>query len=65
MHLLYEWIHQAWDTVSPENIAHGFKKCMSNALDGSEDDILWEGLVEHECDDSESEQSEVEDLCEE
>uniref|UniRef100_A0A8D0DA03 HTH CENPB-type domain-containing protein n=1 Tax=Sander lucioperca TaxID=283035 RepID=A0A8D0DA03_SANLU len=44
------------DAISQESIIHGFKKCcISNALDGSEDDILWEGLVEHhDSDDSES-----------
>uniref|UniRef100_A0A674NL54 HTH CENPB-type domain-containing protein n=1 Tax=Takifugu rubripes TaxID=31033 RepID=A0A674NL54_TAKRU len=41
--LLCEWILHAWDAVSPKSIIHGFKKCcLSNALDGSEDDLLWE-----------------------
>ena len=36
------------------SIIHGFKKCcISNALDGSEDDVLWE------------EPAEPEDVCEE
>lgn len=67
VHLLCTWILQAWDAISQEGIIHGFKKCcISNALDGSEDDILWEGLVEHhDSDDSESEHSEAGDLCEE
>ena len=65
--LLCTWILQAWDAISQESIVHGFKKCcISNALDGSEDDILWEGLVEHhDSGDSESEHSEAGDLCEE
>uniref|UniRef100_A0A8C9ZJZ3 Pogo transposable element derived with KRAB domain n=1 Tax=Sander lucioperca TaxID=283035 RepID=A0A8C9ZJZ3_SANLU len=46
VHLLCTWILQAWDAISQESIIHGFKKCcISNALDGSEDDILWEGLT--------------------
>ena len=67
VHLLCTWILQAWDAISQESIVHGFKKCcISNALDGSEDDILWEGLVEHhDSGDSESEHSEAGDLCEE
>uniref|UniRef100_A0A8D0D2D7 HTH CENPB-type domain-containing protein n=1 Tax=Sander lucioperca TaxID=283035 RepID=A0A8D0D2D7_SANLU len=57
LHLLCTWILQAWDAISQESIIHGFKKCcISNALDGSEDDILWEVFVEHhDSDDSESE----------
>ena len=40
---LCEWILQAWNEVSSESIINGFKKCcVSNAMDGSEDDVLWE-----------------------
>ncbi|KAJ8367215.1 hypothetical protein AAFF_G00324280 [Aldrovandia affinis] len=40
---LCEWILQAWADVSPESIVNGFKKCcISNAMDGSEDDVMWE-----------------------
>lgn len=63
--LLCEWILQAWDAVCPESIINGFKRCcISNALDGSEDDVLWEEPVDPEdgSDDSESEHSEAEDL---
>ena len=56
---------QAWDAISPESIIHGFKKCcVSNALDGSKEDILGEGFVEHH-DSDDSEHSEAGDLCEE
>lgn len=63
--LLCEWILQAWHAISPESIAHGFKKCcISNALDGSDDDILWEGLVQqHQSDDDSESDSDAEDLC--
>uniref|UniRef100_A0A672FD58 DDE-1 domain-containing protein n=1 Tax=Salarias fasciatus TaxID=181472 RepID=A0A672FD58_SALFA len=41
--LLCEWVLQAWDAVSSESIINGFKKCcISNAMDGSEDDVLWD-----------------------
>ena len=42
---LCEWILQACDEVTPESIISGFKKCcISNALDGNEDDVLWEEM---------------------
>lgn len=66
--LLCEWILHAWDAVSPKSIIHGFKKCcISNALDGSEDDVLWEEPAEPEdgSEDSDTEHSEAEDVCEE
>uniref|UniRef100_A0A672FP09 HTH CENPB-type domain-containing protein n=1 Tax=Salarias fasciatus TaxID=181472 RepID=A0A672FP09_SALFA len=44
--LLCEWVLQAWDAVSSESIINGFKKfCASNAMDGSEDDVLWEEVL--------------------
>ena len=40
--LLGEWILTAWGRISSDSIVTGFKKCcISNALDGTEDDILW------------------------
>lgn len=37
------WIKEAWEELDPQIIVRAFKKCcISNALDGSEDDILWE-----------------------
>ena len=66
--LLCEWILHAWDAIPSQSIIDGFKKCcISNALDGSEDDVLWEEPVEAEqlgSDDSESEHSGAEDVCE-
>jgi hypothetical protein len=38
-----EWILNAWGRISSETTAAGFKKCcISNALDGTEDDFLWQ-----------------------
>jgi hypothetical protein len=38
--LMFEWILKAWNQISEESIRQGLKKCyISNALDGSEDDI--------------------------
>ena len=37
------WISEAWKDVSPGIIQKSFQKCcVTNALDGSEDDLLWE-----------------------
>jgi len=38
-----EWVENTWQWVKYENIVKSLKKCgISNALDGSEDDILYE-----------------------
>jgi hypothetical protein len=40
--LLGQWIKTAWDDISPESIVMGFKKCcVSNDMNGTEDDVLW------------------------
>ena len=37
------WVSAAWKAIPKNIIVRSFKKCcISNALDGSEDDILWE-----------------------
>ena len=37
------WVLAAWKAAPESIIVRSFKKCsISNALDGSEDDILWE-----------------------
>jgi hypothetical protein len=41
------WVSTAWKAVPESIIVRSFKKCcISNALDGSEDDIVWEDDVE-------------------
>jgi len=36
-------VSAAWKTIPESIIVRSFKKCgISNALDGSDDDILWE-----------------------
>ena len=40
---VYEWVKNSWQRVKSETIVKSLKKCgISNALDGSEDDILYE-----------------------
>jgi hypothetical protein len=37
------WVSAAWKAIPESIIVRSFKKCcISNALDRSEDDILWE-----------------------
>jgi hypothetical protein len=41
------WVSAAWKAIPESLIVRSFKKCcISNALDGSEDDIVWEDDVE-------------------
>src|SRR6185295_19301809 len=38
-----QWVLKTWQEISPDIIVHAFKKCgISNALDGTDDDILFE-----------------------
>jgi len=38
-----QWVSAAWKAIPESIIIRSFKKCcISNASDGSEDDILWE-----------------------
>ena len=44
--IVTEWVKHAWDLIPTEMVIKSFKKCgISNELDGSEDDILYEELV--------------------
>ena len=47
------WALAAWKAILESTIVRSFKKCcISNALDGSEDDILWKdnGEDKDDCD---------------
>jgi hypothetical protein len=38
------WIITAWQHISPDVIVKGFNKCcISNAMDETDDDMLWNG----------------------
>lgn len=46
---LADWIAAAWNEIPDEAIIRAFKKCcISNAMDGSEDDALWDELSNKE-----------------
>ena len=41
------WVSAAWKAIPESIIVRSFKKCcISNALDGSKNDIVWEDDVE-------------------
>uniref|UniRef100_A0A671XB87 HTH CENPB-type domain-containing protein n=1 Tax=Sparus aurata TaxID=8175 RepID=A0A671XB87_SPAAU len=61
-HLLCEWILQAWADVSSESIINGFKRCcISNLMDGSKDDLMWEDPAAESNNKSASEEEEPSD----
>jgi hypothetical protein len=40
--LLGQWTETAWDDISPESNVKWFRKfCVSNNMNGTEDDVLW------------------------
>jgi hypothetical protein len=42
-----EWVKRAWENISNNIVIYSFKKCgISNALDGSEDDAIYEEIDE-------------------
>jgi hypothetical protein len=50
------WILTAWQCISPEVIPKGFKKCsISSAVEGTENDKLWneDGDVRSGCEEDE------------
>ena len=41
--LVVQWVKEAWADISSDMIVRSFKKCgISNAMDGTEDNMLWE-----------------------
>ena len=49
-----EWVETAWQSVLDETVVTSFKKCsISNALDASEDAILYEQGEDSDISDSE------------
>ena len=53
--IVCEWVKNSWQRVKSDSIVKSFKKCgISNALDGSEDDVLYEesdASSENNCED--------------
>ena len=58
--LVVGWVKEAWESIPPEMIKKSFlKTSISNALDGTEDDILWQD------DEKDNTDTEVEEVGEE
>jgi len=53
------WIITAWQCIAPEVTLKGFKKCcISNTMDGTDDDMWWngseeDGNIRRECEEDE------------
>ncbi|MCU7881477.1 MAG: hypothetical protein KZQ60_13760 [Candidatus Thiodiazotropha sp. (ex Lucinoma aequizonata)] len=42
-----QWIVDAWTELDPAIIVRAFKKCcISNSMDGTEDDVIWQDFVQ-------------------
>ena len=56
------WVKEAWEKIETPTICYSFKKCgISNSLDGTEDDILWQENNGNDESDSEPEEDEAYD----
>jgi len=51
-------VSNAWTKIPSELVRKSFKKCcVTNALDGTEEDVIWENSTERESDDHSSDNS--------
>ena len=51
------WVIESWKELSQDMVSRSFKKCgISNAIDGTEDEILWD-------DEEDDEEEEMEEEC--
>ena len=47
--LLLTWINRTWNEIARDSIQKSFKSCgIANAVDGSEDDAVWDEENEEE-----------------
>ena len=50
--LMCQWISEAWLEIPPEMVARSFLKCgITNSLDGSEDDLVFDSSSDESFDD--------------
>ena len=53
--MVLRWIDQAWREIPVDLITRSFKSCgINNALDGTEDDLVWDDNEEEEAEDEEA-----------
>lgn len=49
------WVSQAWRSLPDEMVVRAFKKCsISNSLDDTEDDVLWDAASDKQSSSDES-----------
>ena len=61
--LVAKWVKEAWDSIPAEMIEKSFKKCcISNALDGTEDDAIFKDDVDDVENDNDEEKDDAEDI---
>ena len=57
-----QWVINSWSNLKVETIVKAFKKCgISNALDGTEDEHLWDDMDEEAADDVQPQPMESDD----
>ena len=57
--LITQWIKKAWNDIDPAIIAKGLKMCcLTNNMDGTEDDVLWQDIAEQAAADEENDMNE-------
>ena len=57
-----QWVINSWSNLKVETIVKAFKKCgISNALDMTEDDYLWDDMDEEAADDVQHQPMESDD----
>ena len=57
-----QWVKESWQELSKEMVERSFKKCgISNALDGTEDDLVWEEEEDSSQVEEEEDSSQVEE----
>ena len=53
--MVLRWIDRAWREIPVDLIMRSFKSCgINNALDGIEDDLVWDDHEEEEAEDEEA-----------
>ena len=64
--ILCAWVKAAWNEIDKEMVIKAFKKCgISNAMDGTEDEILYEDAGDNDELDRELEDDQYDDCLDE
>ena len=61
---LAQWVLDSWNAIQTPIVVKSFKKCcISNAMDGTEDDMLWEDAIQER--EVTEDETEVDDILQE